>query len=42
MTLARFETCDQIDGFLKAHDVRIDYTMEDLERERAGLNRLGL
>jgi hypothetical protein len=40
--LLGFETSDQIDGFLKAHDVSIDYTMEDLERERAGLNRLGL
>ena len=36
-----FETFDQIDGFLKAHDVWIDYTTEDLERERAGLQRLG-
>jgi hypothetical protein len=37
-----FETSDQIDGFLKAHDVWIDYNLEDLERERAGLRRLGL
>ena len=36
-----FGTGDQIDTFLKAHDVWIDYTMEDLERERAGLRRLG-
>ena len=36
-----FETGDQIDGFLQARDVWIDYTMEDLERERAGLKRLG-
>jgi hypothetical protein len=35
------ETGDQIDTFLKAHDVWIDYTVEDLERERAGLRRLG-
>jgi len=35
------ETSDQIDSFLKAHDVWIDYTVEDLERERAGLRRLG-
>jgi Uncharacterised protein family (UPF0175) len=35
------ETSDQIDSFLKAHDVWIDYTVEDLERERAGLSRLG-
>jgi hypothetical protein len=37
-----FESSDQIDGFLKAHDVWIDYILEDLERERAGLHRLGL
>jgi len=36
-----FETSDQIDGFLRAHEVWIDYTLEDLERERAGLRRLG-
>ena len=40
--LLGFETSDQIDGFLKAHDVWIDYTLEDLERERASLQRLGL
>jgi hypothetical protein len=39
--LLGFETSDQIDSFLKAHDVWIDYTVEDLERERAGLKRLG-
>lgn len=40
--LLGFETGDQIDGFLKAHGIWIEYTMEDLERERAGLQRLGL
>jgi hypothetical protein len=35
------ETSGQIDSFLKAHDVWIDYSVEDLERERAGLRRLG-
>ena len=35
------ETFFELDGFLKAHDVWIDYTSEDLERERAGLQRLG-
>jgi hypothetical protein len=40
--LLGFETSDQIDGFLKAHDVAIEYTIDDLERERAGLRRLGL
>ena len=39
--LLGFETDDQHDGFLKTHDVWIDYTMEDLERERKGLRRLG-
>jgi hypothetical protein len=39
--LLSLETGDQIDGFLKAHDVWIDYTLQDLERERAGLQRLG-
>ena len=37
-----FATSDQIDTFLRAHEVWIDYTLEDLERERAGLRRLGL
>ena len=40
--LLSLETSDQIDGFLKAHDVWIDYTLQDLERERAGLQHLGL
>jgi hypothetical protein len=39
--LLGFETGDQIDTFLKAHDVWIEYSIEDLERERAGLRRLG-
>ena len=37
-----FQTSDQIDTFLKAHEVWIDYSLEDLERERAGFRRLGL
>ena len=40
--LLGFETSDQIDSFLKPHDIWIDYTFEDLERERASLQRLGL
>src|ERR1017187_9240835 len=40
--LLGFETSDQIDGFLKAHDVWIEYTLQDLERERAGLQGLEL
>jgi len=35
-------TSDQIDSFLKAHEVWIDYTADDLERERPGLQRLGI
>ena len=40
--LLGFETGDQIDQFLKEHEVFEDYTLEDLEREREGLRRLGL
>ncbi len=40
--LLGFTTGDQIDTFLKAHEIWIDYTLEDLDRERAGLQRLGL
>lgn len=40
--LLGFKTSDQIDTFLKTHEVWIDYSIEDLERERAGLQRLGL
>jgi hypothetical protein len=40
--LLGFETSHQIDEFLKAHEVFEDYTLEDLEREREGLRRLGL
>lgn len=39
--MLEFETSFQLDGFLKAHDVWIDYTAEDLERERVSLQRLG-
>jgi len=39
--LLGFETGHQIDEFLKAHDVFEDYTLEDLNREREGLRRLG-
>ena len=37
-----FTTSDQLDTFLKAHEIWIDYTLNDLERERAALQRLGL
>jgi hypothetical protein len=36
-----FETRDELDGFLKAHEVWLNFTREDLERERAALRRLG-
>ena len=39
--LLGFEISHQIDEFLKAHEVFEDYTLEDLEREREGLRRLG-
>jgi len=39
--LLGFETSDQIDEFLKAHQVFEDYALEDLERERESLRRLG-
>lgn len=39
--LLGFGTRYQLDGFLKAHDVWIDYTMEDAKLERESLERLG-
>ena len=35
------KTSDQIDTFLRAHEVWLDYTLEDPEQERADLSRLG-
>jgi hypothetical protein len=40
--LLGFGSRHQLDGFLKSHDVWIDYTLEDAEREREALERLGL
>jgi len=40
-SLLGFGTNYQLDGFLKAHDVWIDYTLEDAKRERESLERLG-
>ena len=40
--LLGFGTRYQLDGFLKAHEVYEDYTMEDLEQELEGLRRLGI
>ena len=39
--LLGFSTRCQLDGFLKAHDVWIDYTLEDVRREIASLEGLG-
>ena len=39
--LLGFGTRYRLDGFLKAHNVFDKYTMEDFERERKGLQRLG-
>jgi hypothetical protein len=40
--LLGFETRAALDGFLKAHQVYVNYTAEDLERDRDDLRRLGL
>jgi hypothetical protein len=39
--LLGIETSFELDGFLKAHDVRIEYTREDADRERKSLKHLG-
>jgi uncharacterized protein UPF0175 len=39
--LLGFETRNELDGFLKSHEVWLNYTREDLDRERAALRRLG-
>ena len=39
--LLGMETSFQLDEFLKAHGVWIEYTLEDAERERRGLQRFG-
>ena len=39
--LLGLKTRDALDGFLKANEVWLNYNMEDLERERAALRRLG-
>ncbi len=38
--LLGFETSYEIDGFLKAHGIYLDYTLVDLEREREAFARL--
>ena len=40
--LLGFETSYEVDGFLKAHNVYEDYTLQDLEQELEGLRRLGI
>lgn len=39
-SLLGIETSHQLDGFLKAHHLWIDYTMKDAEGERKILERL--
>jgi hypothetical protein len=39
--LLGFGTRDALDGFLKARDVFEPYSLDDLERERRDLRRLG-
>ena len=39
--LLGFETGYEIDGFLKAHNVYEEYTLEEFERERETLKSLG-
>ena len=39
--LLGFDSRDQLDGFLKAHGVFEPYTVDDLDREREDLRRLG-
>lgn len=40
--LLGFTTRYQLDGFLKAHEVWIDYTVEDFRPEVESLKRVGL
>lgn len=36
-----FDALDQVDGFLKAHGVFLDYGLDDLDRDRRVLAQLG-
>jgi predicted HTH domain antitoxin len=40
--LLGFETRYELDGFLKAHEVWLEYGVEDLERDREAHRNLGL
>ena len=37
-----YQTRMEVDGFLKEHGVELEYTLEDLERDRETHRRLGL
>jgi len=37
-----YQTRMEVDGFLKEHGVELEYTLEDLERDREAHRRLGL
>lgn len=39
--LLGFSTRYELDGFLKIHGIYLDYTIQDLERDREDLRRLG-
>jgi predicted HTH domain antitoxin len=40
--LLGYETRMEVDGFLKSHGVELEYTLEDLERDRETHRQLGL
>jgi hypothetical protein len=40
--LLGYETRVQLDAFLKCHGVELEYTLEDLERDRATHRQLGM
>lgn len=40
--LLGYQTRMEVDGFLKEHGVALEYTLEDLERDREAHRRLGL
>jgi len=39
--LLGYQTRMEVDGFLKDHGVELEYTLEDLERDREAHRRLG-
>ena len=40
--LLGYETRMEVDAFLKSHDVELEYTLEDIERDRETHRQLGL